>query len=70
MRALKINRENLRVIAGLNGTTVSALAAEKRCSRALLYLAAEQPEQYPAIAEWLEKRLPIRSVPLLKPVHA
>ncbi len=65
MQATEIKSGNLRRIAGLNGTTVAALAIEKRCSRALLYQAADEPDKYPSIAEWLEKRLPVRTIPKL-----
>lgn len=65
MKVLNVNAKNLRKIAGLNGTTVSALAEMFRCSRALLYQAADHPKQYPNLHARLCEALPVRTLPKL-----
>jgi hypothetical protein len=44
---ISITAENLRYICGLNGFTVSGLAAHLDRSDTLLYLAAGEPDRYP-----------------------
>lgn len=59
-KEIGITAETLRYIAGLNGYTVTELAAKMDCSDTLLYQACRAPDVYPGRYAELCKILPRR----------
>lgn len=58
----EITTENVRFICGLNGLTVTELAAKLGCSDTMVYLATREPERYPNFYPRICALLPRRTV--------